>query len=105
MGTIYIYGGHAGAAAMHLLYGSALQYVTDTTETWHAQADCTRVELTTPRPSEGERILWQALAAFATDVAGFDLGLAAQWLDEPNLRVLHEAVGIRFGLASAEVSA
>lgn len=98
MRTAYIYAGPAADAARHILTHSALQYVTTAEEFWHADDECTKVTLDTPRPSEGERILWDALSAFATDLGGFDMGMAAAKLDAENLRVLLEAVGLRFRL-------
>lgn len=97
MSAAFIHDGTAGHAARHLLDHSALAYVTRTTPDPRGGV---KVELSTPRPSSGERILFQALMAFATDIAGFDIAEAARHLDRENLIVLHEAIGVRFGLTA-----
>lgn len=97
MNATYIYGGNA--AAMHLLDHSALAHVTATTATFWAGADAIKVELTTPSPSRGEKVLWAALDTLAREVGAVDVPEAAAVLDPENLRVLHEAIGMAFGLA------
>ncbi len=97
MTALYIYSGPHADAAHHLVTRSALASVTVLDDVWYAGAECTRVELTTPRPSQGERVLWAAAESFATEHGGVDVAAAREWLDPENLAVLAEACAMAFG--------
>lgn len=94
----FIYTGACGAAALHLLDNSALADCTEREETIWAGANALRVRKSWPMLSRGEELLWAALDSLARGEGGVDLGQCAEVLDAENLRVLHEALGMAFGV-------
>ncbi len=94
----YIYSGPCGTAALHLLDQSALADCTTREDVFHAGADAVRVRKSWPTLSRGEELLWAALDSLARGSGDVDLGQCAEVLDAANLRVLHEALGMAFGV-------
>ncbi len=94
----YVYSGPCGIAALHLLDHSALADCTTREDTVWAGADAIRVRKAWPMLSRGEELLWAALDSLTRGSGDVDLGQCAEVLDAANLRVLHEALGLAFGV-------
>lgn len=91
----HIHKGPNADAAHHLVTHSSLAHVTTVTaDAKHHGALSTRIELTTPWPSNGERVLWDTVQALSYgDDVTVDLR-ACGHLDEPNRAALVEALRI-----------
>lgn len=101
MTAIHIFTGPGADAARHLVKYSALKAVVMVQEPyWYAGADSTKVQISTPRPSEGERLLWAAAQSFADGHGGVNLAAAADRLDADNRTVLAEACALALGVAA-----
>lgn len=99
MMPIYLYPSRATDAALHLLDNTVLKFsVAQTPGCFYAGAEAVKVELVTPRPSEGERLLWDVVSGLSFQDGSIPACLAADYLDANSLRVLHEAIGVLFGL-------
>lgn len=93
--TVYLYmASPAFTAANHLLNFTALEHITDTDTVWYSGADCLRVQLTSPRPSDGEQILWNLLSALSHGRVDLDIQDAREWLDADNYDALVTALGL-----------
>lgn len=104
--TVYLYSDRGGTAALHLIDTTALAHVTEQTPTHWAGADCVRVELTTPSPSTGERLLWGLVEAFSSPGGTLtDLHDLAAHLDIDTLAAVHAALAIAWSVDVAEVPA
>ena len=101
---VYIYpASRSGAAALHLLNRSMLVTITERRETFWAGANAVEVTLSTPFPSSGETILWDALNVLSREHGRIDVPGALERLEPSDLRALHHAIGI--GLGVIEVGA
>jgi hypothetical protein len=99
--TAYLYSDRGATAALHLLETTALSYCTTQTPTYWAGADCIRVELTTPMPSTGERLLWDLVKALSTPgETRVDLWGMSDLLDADTLATVHTALGMAWAIES-----
>lgn len=104
--TVYLYSDRGGTAGLHLIESTALAYCTEQTPTHWAGADAIRVDLTTPMPSSGERLLWDLLTALAAPGdTRLDLFEMAGVLDADTLAAVHTALAMAWGVDVSEVSA
>ena len=101
--TLYAYAGSSGAAVKHLIGATALAGATEVTETTWAGAPALRVELTTPMPSTGERLLWK-VAGSINDGGTVDLHDCSLWLDADTLAAIHAALAMAWGVDSEVTS-
>jgi hypothetical protein len=101
--TIYAYAGPGGDAARYLIANSALGGCTEAGDEFAAEGSRTSrtvIALTTPRPSDGEHVLWSTARALANGDELVDIAGAARLLDADNRTALFVAVGIALGIAA-----
>lgn len=101
----YLYSDRGATAALHLIETTALEYCTEQSPTFWAGSDAIRVELTTPMPSSGERLLWDLVCALsAPGDTRVDLYGMSDLLDADTLASVHTALGMAWAVES-EVTA